>query len=251
MKDKAKEQQYVDYIAQLESDNRNVDMQKRDAQSNQMALSSYMNQQNQNIAEFQLNLDKELDRIYHLLSGHMLVRDENGERWDEPDDDRLKVFSEYGIKALMNIISFYVHKGILLSYYSKEEYIQDIVWNFATELSDLIYNRYEYFFHYPSPEELFDIYLPIIKRDNLPIDENELYWKCVQWSNEELQSKFRHYTMIIYAIADTVEATFRRALGGKERESLRKNITINQSLNSPGFDDTQTHKSKWNRSSTW
>jgi len=159
----------------------------------------------------------------------------------------------------------------------------------------LIYNRYEYFFHYPSPEELFDNtvedmkigYLgnKIVYYDKEPIKasipilkeievngqillqetgstqeqmlygdyktEEQIYQNCVQWSTEELQSKFRHYTMIIYAIADTVEATFRRALGGKERESLRKNISINQSLSAPHDEPQFQNRGNWHRPSTW
>lgn len=250
MKDKEKEA-YQKELDRLYSEQQSLQTQKNYQDVQSTNLSAYNNQQNSHIAEFQLNLDKELDRIYHLISGHTFIRDDEGEHWEEPQDDRLKIFSEYGIKQIMNYVSWYVHKGILLSYYTKEEYIMSVVHNFAIELSDLVFNRYEYFFHYPSPEELFDIYLPIVKKQNIDVDEEELYWKCVQWSSEELQSKYRHYSITIYAISDIVESTFRRALFGKERESLRKQIQINQQLSGDPNEMQPQHKRKLLRPGSW
>ena len=90
--------------------------------------------------------------------------------------------------------------------------------------------------------ELYEKYLPIAKRDNANISETELYNKCIQWSREELQSKFRHYPMIILALVDSVHATFLRALNGEERTSLRKQLNIHQSLNDNNMFNQQQKK---------
>ena len=141
----------------------------------------------------------------------------------------------------MNIVSFYINKNTLLSNFDEETIFWKVK-DFGTELADLIFNRYEVFFYYPTPEELYEKYLPIAKRDNANISETELYNKCIQWSREELQSKFRHYPMIILALVDSVHATFLRALNGEERTSLRKQLNIHQSLNDNNMFNQQQKK---------
>lgn len=209
---------------------------------------------NEGIAEIQLDLEKELDRIHHLLSGHVLVKKDNEqggytEGWDEPKDDRLKILSPYGVDRIMNLLSFYLTPNTLLSNY-KEEMIMWKIRDFGIELADLMFTQYELIFSYPSPEELFEKYLPYVTSNykNYPnllivnengqkhIDETALYNKCVQWSREEMQLKFRNYPTLLLAIVDVVHNTYLRALNGEERESLRKQIQIHQSslVNQPG-----------------
>lgn len=224
-------QKYMEMMAQ-ELDQERLRRMQMENQVGQ--VSAFSPEKEPNLVEYQLDLKEELDRIYHLLSGHFLtVNAEGSEVWIEPDDDRLKIFSEYGVKQIMNIISFYVNRNTLMSFYDSET----ITWkmrDFGVELSDLIYNRYESFFHYPSPEELFEKYKPVVQRNQLEISDEELYQKCIVWSREELQSKLRHYPMVILALIDTVHSTYLRALHGKERQSLRERLNISQSTNHMG-----------------
>ena len=130
----------------------------------------------------------------------------------------------------MNIISFYINRNTLLSNYD----VETIKWkirDFGIEIADLIFMRYEVFFHYPTPEELFELYSPIMKRDYPHMTDEELYLKCLQWSKEELQNKIRHYPMICLSLIDAVHSTYLRALNGEERQSLRKIMHISQSAN--------------------
>jgi len=204
-----------------------------------------------NIIEFQLNLQDELDRIYHLLKGDIMVRDDDGnERWTEPDDDRLKILSDYGVKQLMNIIYFYINKNTLLSNYN-EEIIFWKVRDFGMELADLVFNRYEAFFSYPTAEELYNIYKPIAEEQGLNFTDDQLYNKCVQWSKEELQSKLRHYPIIIQSLVDSVHSTYLRALGGEERESLRRNTNIHATYDNSQPQQYQQSKFGMFKPSTW
>lgn len=197
------------------------------------------NTQSNNFVAYQLDLSEELDRIHHLLSGHILEKSNNGgDKWTEPEDDRLKIFSEYGVKQIMNIISFYINKNTLLSNYD-EETIKWKVRDFGIELSDLIFGRYEVFFSYPSPEELFDKYSNIARVLNVDLTDEEIYSKCVEWSNQEMQSKLRHYPMILLSIVDSVHSTYLRALKGQERTSLRQQTMIHQSSTSNNPQETQ------------
>jgi hypothetical protein len=198
-----------------------------------------------NIVTQQLDLSNELDRLYHLINGHVITRDGNGEYWTEPKDDRLKVFSEYGAKQLMNYILFYINKNTLLSNFSIEE-INEKMYSFGIELVDLMYTMYEDMFFFPTPEKIYRESLLIIQKQpenfqhlliynqdgSVSIDTDKLYRKCLQWSRAELQMKIKHYPMIVLAVTDSIHATMLRALNGEERESLRKYMQIHQSINS-------------------
>lgn len=205
-----------------ESELRKMEVEKHLGQS-----SAFQPDKQPDLVQLQLDLKEELDRLYHLLSGHILLPTEYGDVWKEPNDDRLKIFSEYGVKQIMNIISFYLNKNNLLSNY-KEEMIMWKVRDFGIELADLFFNRYEMFFHYPTPEDLFEKYKPVVLEMGNSISDIDLYWKCVQWSKEELQSKIRHFPMIVTALIDSVHSTYLRALNGEERRTLRQFIHVSQ-----------------------
>jgi hypothetical protein len=244
----------IQRIINLLQKDADLERTKRMGYENDLAqISAFSPIKEPNLVEYQLDLKEELDRIFHLLSGHIIIINEDGsEIWEEPDDDRLKIFSDYGVKQIMNIISFYVNRNTLMSFYDADTILWKIK-DFGNELNDLLFNRYEVFFHYPTPEELFDLYLPIVKERDINIDEDELYTKCVQWSKEELQQKIRHYPMMILALIDTIHSTYNRALGGKERQSLRERLNISQ--NATQITDnypTQENKSRklWNPK-TW
>lgn len=239
---------------------RQIELLQKEIQGERIRRMNYENQAGEssafgttkesNMAESQLDLTEELNRIYHLLSGHVLITYGDGtEDWEEPRDDRLKIFSDYGVKQIMNIISFYLNKNTLLSYYDMET-INWKVRDFGVELSDLIHNRYEVFFSYPTPEELFEEYYPIVKRKGLAFSEGELYSKCVQWSSEEMKSKLRHFPMIILALVDSVHSTYLRALGGKERESYRKHIHVSENSSQNQF-PVQPSKKSLTNPKTW
>lgn len=207
-------------------------LRRMDAENKVSQMSGFQAGKEPNIIEYQLDVSPTLDRIFHLLSGHVVMRKDNKEYWEEPKDDRLKILSEYGVKQIMNLLSFYINPNTLLSNFEEEQ----IYWktkDFGIELADLMFNRYEDFFFYPTPEELLEKYWPIVKAKRMNISEQEMYFKCVQWSREELQMKFRHYPILIQVLTDTIHATLLRALKGEERESLRKQYNIHQSLNGP------------------
>lgn len=186
----------------------------------------------QNVIELQLNVENILDKCYHLLSGHEVkINSENNEYWGEPDDDRLKTFSNYGIKQVMNLLSMYININTLMAFYDAET-IKWKVKDFGIELSDLFTNRYEALLYYPSPEELFEKYKPIVQEQGLNIDDEKLYQKCVQWSEEELSAKENLLPIICWGLIDMVHSTYTRAYAGKERQSLgERGININQSSN--------------------
>lgn len=195
-------------------------------------MSNFQAGKEPNIIEYQLDVSPILDRIFHLLSGHIAVQDPvtKRESWVEPTDDRLKIYSEYGVKEIMTMLSHYISPATLLGDITDEEQYR-IAKEFGIDIADLIYNRYEHFYYYPSPEELFASYKKLVKNLGLNITDQELYKKCCEWSDQELQSKFRHYGMTVNSLTHQVFMALSRAKNGEERDSLRKQYNIHQTLN--------------------
>ena len=227
------QKQQEEYMNTLNAQLQGEQLRRTNLENQNMQLSSFSPEKESNIIQYQLDLKEELDRIHHLLSGHILEINQDGnEIWEKPKDDRLIILSEYGVKQVMNVIQFYINRNTLLSIYEKDEIIKK-VYNFGIEITDLIFNRYESFFYYPTPEQLFERYKDKLKSLNYLITEEELYWKCVKWLQEELCSKIRHFPMIILELMDSIHSTYNRSLRGETLKSLRTMTHISQNLNPP------------------
>jgi len=208
-----------EYIEQIESelkDERERSRQLSNAHNSQMSL--FTAQQDDNLIRWQLDLKEDLDRIYHLLKGHKLDYDEEGNLvYVEPKDDNLKPFNEFGVQLLMNIMSFYLNRNTILSNYD-EHTINWKVLDFGNELADLIFNRYE----------------------EMGMDNNE---------------KIKMYPMIVKELIDTVHSAYLRAYHGGERESLRTARTVTQSEPINRYNEShinqQMQKTKWYNPTTW
>ena len=254
------EKQYIDAIQSQDRYMQLLSKQLEESQIKSLAIqnsaqqtATYTQQKDNNLVEYQLNCERILDKIYHTLSGDIIEKDLNGnEGWVKPKDDRLIIFSEYGVRHIMAILSFYINPHQLLSCYNVEQVTYKIL-DFGTKFADLIYFRYEFMFYYPSPEELYSKYHPIMLREDFPITNQELYDKCLQWSREELQNRIKHYPILIESVVSLVHAIFLRALDGEERDSLRKymHITHNANIDPQGAGQVQPTKFNLAKPSTW
>lgn len=222
---KQEQVQFEALLSQLD----NEQLRRINSENNLSRMSNFEGVKNQNVVELQLDLDKIKDEMQNLLLGKELKIINGNERWVEAQDDRTRVWSDVGVKQIMSVIHFYVNPNTLLSCY-KEEDIMNKVYTLGIELNDLIFNQLELFLFYPSPEELFAKYKPIVQEKKLKLPEDELYKKCVEWSVAELRSKENYYPITVLKILDMVHSTYLRALNGEERESLRKQMNIHQNL---------------------
>jgi len=171
------------------------ELDKRNAENAQLlshSASSFAGQQDPNLIEYQLELDNILERIEHLLKGHIIKIDAEGNQfYDEPENNDLKLFNEYGVQFMMNIISSYLNRNTILSNYT-EQRINKILYDLGYELSDQIFKSYEKF----------------------GLDTAE---------------KQKRYPIIVMQIIHMIESVYNRALGGEERTSLRTARTVMQS----------------------
>ncbi len=146
---------------------------------------------NENLITWQLELDNILERIDHLLRGHSLKFDNDGNlKWEEPKDKSLVVFNEYGVQEILRILSMYLNRNTILSNYD-EETINWKIFDIGQEITDLIYMKYE----------------------KMGLDNKD---------------KIKLYPIIVRQLVDTIHSAYLRSLNGGERESLRTARTVTQ-----------------------
>ncbi len=168
------------------------ELQGRDNQNAQFgntAGSMFAANQDPNLIEYQLDMDNILERIEHLLKGEKLVVKKGVASYEAAAEDE-RVFNEYGVQFLMNIMSFYLNRNTVLSNYS-EERIYQILFDLGNELTDQIF----------------------------------LSYKKMGMNTRE---KKKRYSIIVLELIHTVESAYNRALQGGERESLRTARMVTQ-----------------------
>jgi len=131
--------------------NQFMQMQTKVAQSElnstkmNQAVTLFSNQDDasQNLIQFQLDIEKSLLRIERLLRKQVPKRDNHGNLIyvDCPEN---QLFNEYGINEILNLLSWYVNKEVILSNYSDEQ-IDLIMFQFSEELIDFIFTNMEKF----------------------------------------------------------------------------------------------------------
>lgn len=184
------EYQYLDQLnTQLEQERLNS--QKAQNSLGQVSMYSYGNENN--LIQWQLDLREELERIEHVLRGHTIKRDDNGnEYWASIEDERFRPFNEYGVQLLMNVISFYLNRNTILSNY-REDMINWKMKDLGDEIADLIFLKY----------------------DEMGMNTPE---------------KKKLYGIIMRQILDSIHSAYLRAYNGGERDSLRTARHVSQSV---------------------
>ena len=154
--------------------------------------STIVSKPDENLIRWQLDLSEIMERAEHVLRGDKLIFIKGNMIWQSPEKESDQIINNYGVQEVMRILSMYVNRNTILSNYSLEE-IHLKIYDFGKDLSDLFFMKYESF-----------------------------GWK----DNIE---KRKNYPMLMREMIDIVHSAYNRALGGKERESLREARQISQS----------------------
>ena len=227
--------------------------------------------ENRNIVREQLNLDDELERIEHLLRGHIIRYDEGGEgKWVEPEDKEMVILSEYGIQLILNTITWYINKNTLLSNYDNDT-INAKMEDFATALADDVFMEYDKVFQYPTFNDCKEI-LNKRKQHRIELKKyvNEMVGKIVSDTELALQvdremegrieveiqkikeqiikNKLKRFEILIRVIQDAVHSTYLRAYKGMERRTLREHIHTTENIGgNPALQKTGWSPLNWLR----
>jgi hypothetical protein len=211
-------------------------------------------QQQTGIMKEQLNLDKELDLIEHLLKGEERYVDEGGDTvWGVPENKDIRILSDLGLKLVMNTLNFYLNKNTLLSNYD-EDTINKKMEDFSESLNDALFMSYEKYFLQPTKEECQKKLLEKIndltkdrifylELKHIDIPEEEIREEIISSMDiereilnirEALQKeKLKGFEHLMRKIQDTVHSAYLRAWNGQERKSLRQHMHISESIMPP------------------
>lgn len=180
------------YFLQMEQELQQVKLENAQVKKEYGQISMFGAGDNDNLIKWQLDLNEDLERVDHLLRGHVLKHNKEGDLvWQDAPNDKLRPFNEFGVDMLMKIISFYLNRNTILSNYS-EEMINWKIKDLGDEIADLIFMEY----------------------DSMGMNTHE---------------KKKQYPIIVRELIDTVHSAYLRALGGGERESLRTARHVSQS----------------------
>lgn len=205
---------------ELEQYQRQLDQMKSEetAGLHQIGQSSiFGSNDEQNLIQYQLDLKEELERIDHILRGHELKYDTDGNlKWFEPTDDSMRPFNDKGVQIIMNIISFYLNRNTLLSNYT-DDMINWKMKDLGDEIADLIFMKYE-----------------------------EMGMTTAE--------KKKLYPMMVRQVVDAVHSAYLRAMAGGERESLRtaRSVVQNDSMNrAENYPNPKTNNFSVFKPTTW
>jgi len=198
-----------------------------------------------NLIRWQLDLKDDLDRLKHLLKGDEINYDSKGNVvFTEPKDKNLIPFNNYGVQAIMNIMSFYINKNTILSNYD-EQVIKWKVHDFGIDLNDFLFNSYEdMMITLDVKKEIESLirkkviklkngrYVTAVHYDKGEIQYQELGDSVMKYVTEiledHLKQKIKKIPMIHRELVDSVHSAYNRAFNGGERESLRTARTVTQ-----------------------
>ncbi len=207
-----------DYFNQVEAENQQLKVEKMQAQGALASTSFGGGEDNESLTQYRLTTDDVLDRIEHFLKGDIAYTSPEGEfSYKTQTNQELVLLNEFGISAIMGILSNYIHRGTSLSFYD-EERIYEICGDLGDKLAQYIYCNYEKM----GMDTLF---------------------------------KRSRYHLIVINILHLVESTYRKALQGREAEEIGKHTIVTQSQNVGMMPSKQTPmpKARFNllRPKTW
>lgn len=221
-------------------------------QSQQQAQARFLEEESRGLVKEQLDLSKEIEKIDHLLRGHIQKVDKFGELiWEEPENNEDVILSENGINFVLNAIQWYLNKNTLLSNYD-EDTINRKMKDFATSLADALFMNYGKHFLHPTPEECQNklkerlqkrkqelIYTAEIK--GIEVDEEKIWNRIIseidppterkKIEEQILKDKLKNFDILMRCIQDTVHSAYNRAFMGQERKTLRQHIHVSETMN--------------------
>ncbi len=186
------------------------------------ATSMFSSEDDSNLIEFQLEMESILERMDHMLRGHLIKFDEQGNQvWQEPDDKKHVKFTEHGVQEILGTLHTYLNRNTILSNYD-ENTIKLKVYDIGYNLTDYIFMTYEDIFASRSFE---DIKYSLGYRGKITEEDESLIFQKMR---DEALDKQKLYMITVEKVVNTIHSAYLRALKGGERESLRTARTVTQ-----------------------
>lgn len=197
---------------------------------------------NQNLIQWQLELDSILERVEHMLRGDKPKFVNGSLIFIAPDNDEDRIFTDFGVSEIMRILSMYLNRNTILSNYD-EETINWKILDFGNDISDLIYLKYEMMFSIPTFEQSSKKLLGVEvmntpegyavvtnegEQVQLQLLGQEHIQKIKAEQRKQSLEKRKLYPIIVRELVDCVHSAYLRALNGGERLSLHESRSVSQ-----------------------
>lgn len=216
-------------------------MQRQQSDARNFASNTLVSGQglNQNLIQWQLELDSILERVEHMLRGDKPKFMNGSLIFISPDSDEDRIFTDFGVSETMRILSMYLNRNTILSNYD-EETINWKVLDFGVEISDFIYTRYETMFAIPTIQQCAKKILgvdivqvnegwAVPQGEEFLLLDNEHMGLINAERRKQSLEKRKLYPIIVKELVDCVHSAYLRALNGGERLSLHESRSVNQS----------------------
>jgi hypothetical protein len=168
----------------------NIQQQRSNDPRQSSQLSSFSAKAEDNIVRWQLELNDILERAEHILKGDVPAFKDGHIIWEKSKTPLNNPLNEVGVQEIMKILALYVNRNKVLADYSNEE-INFKVFDFGRAINNLIFMRdFEF--------------------------------------GMDTEEKRKTYEMLVTEMKDIVHDTYKRALDGAEKRSLREMITVSQ-----------------------
>lgn len=193
---------------------------------------------NQNLIQWQLELDSILERVEHMLRGDKPKFVNGSLIFVAPENDEDRIFTDFGVSEIMRVLSMYLNRNTILSNYD-EETINWKVLDFGNEIADLIYLKYEMMFSIPTFQDCAKKLLSIdvirttdgyavAEGDQLLLLGQEHLNLIKAEQRKQALEKRKLYPIIVRELVDCVHSAYLRALNGGERLSLHESRSVSQ-----------------------
>lgn len=231
-----------------------ANQQTAQAQQTQ-ATQYYLQEQEKNLAEAQLDVETTLKHLYYRLRQEVQTPQDDGTmKWVPLDDKTKRRLTDDGVERIMEIMSFYINKENLLSNFSEEQ-INRIMLTFRLAFSANILMRYKIYFRSPAFEEcqailekkldekakikLYALNLANkegthkqIKKDLIKGIEDRIEYEIDKIKEGKLKENLSEFELLFEQLSQMVLATLNRAWKGEERGSLRRHTNIAEIIGS-------------------
>ena len=216
------------YLDGLQNENKKLRAKNTEYEA-QISNTSFNNQGDPNLIQWQVNTDDILDMIEHFLKGDIQVTENENTYYTSPTkivkgrngkekvvvDNDLIILNSYGVNSLMHILGNYINRNTTLSFYD-EDRINEILADLGDELNKFIMCNYE----------------------------------KMGMNTEFKKSK---YEIVVLTILHSMESAYRKALGGQTMQEINRNTNVIQSENLGQMRMPLMPKKKFNlfRPKTW
>ena len=168
----------------------NIQQQRYNDPRQNSQISSFSTKNEDNIVRWQLELNDILERAEHILRGDVPKFEDGHIIWKENPHPENNPLNDTGVQEMMKILALYVNRNKVLADYTNEE-INFKVFDFGRAVNNLIFMRdFEF--------------------------------------GMDTQEKRKNYEMLVTELKDIIHDTYKRALDGAEKRSLREMIQVTQ-----------------------